>query len=142
MLFNNASPRQLNSGLALLRIVIGIVFIAHGGQKLFVYGFEGVAGGFAQMGVPMATIVGPFIGMVEFFGGLALVLGLLTRLAAFGIGATMVGAILLVHLKAGFFAPNGIEFPLALLAAAATLTLTGAGAYSVDGLIARRLDTR
>ena len=139
MLFNNASERQINIGLAVLRVVLGVVFIAHGGQKLFVYGFDGVATGFAQMGVPMAAIVGPFIGMVEFLGGFALIAGLLTRLAALGIGATMVGAIVLVHLKAGFFAPNGMEFPLSLLAAAFTLTLTGAGAYSIDALIGRRL---
>lgn len=137
-LFNPPTQRQMDVGLTILRVVLGAIFIAHGGQKLFVYGFAGVAGAFGQMGVPAAGFVGPAIALIEFFGGIALALGLLTRLAALGIAATMIGAIFLVHLPAGFFAPNGIEFPLALLAAAASLVITGAGRYSLDGLVARR----
>jgi putative oxidoreductase len=137
-MFRNASTKQINIGLAIVRLVLGTIFIAHGGQKLFVYGFEGVAGGFAQMGVPFASVVGPFIGFVEFFGGIALILGLLTRLASFGLFSTMIGAMVLVHLPAGFFAPQGIEFPLSLAGTALMLVVTGAGAYSVDALIARR----
>lgn len=137
-LFNSPTQRQMDIGLTILRLVLGAIFIAHGGQKLFVYGFAGVAGAFGQMGVPAAGFVGPAIALIEFFGGIALALGLLTRLAALGIAATMIGAIFLVHLPAGFFAPNGIEFPLALLGAAATLVITGAGKYSLDGLINRR----
>src|SRR5687768_9909653 len=118
MLFRKASDRQLNIALTIFRLVVGTIFVAHGGQKLFVYGLDGVAGGFAQMGVPFASFMGPLIGFVEFFGGIALILGLLTRLAALGIFSTMIGAIVLVHLPAGFFAPNGIEFPLSLAGAA------------------------
>src|SRR5215218_2146780 len=81
--------QRLNLALTLLRVVAGVIFTAHGGQKLFVYGFEGVSGAFAQMGVPMAGVMGPFVALVEFFGGLALVVGLLTRLAAFGLAITM-----------------------------------------------------
>ena len=137
-LFNSPTQRQVDIGLTILRVVLGAIFIAHGGQKLFVYGVAGVAGAFGQMGVPAAGFVGPAIALIEFFGGIALALGLLTRLAALGIAFTMIGAILLVHLPAGFFAPNGIEFPLALLAAAVTLVVTGAGRYSLDGLVERR----
>ena len=136
-LFNSASKKQIDTGLAILRVVIGAIFVAHGGQKLFVFGLDGVAGAFGQMGIPMAAILGPFVAFVEFFGGLALVSGLLTRLASLGLLSTMVVAILKVHLPNGFFAPNGIEFPLALIGGTALLALTGAGSFSIDSLIAR-----
>lgn len=137
-LFASASNRQINIALTLLRVVVGAIFIAHGAQKLFVFGFAGVAGGFAGMGVPMAGILGPFVGFVEFLGGMALVVGLLTRLASLGIASTMVVAILLVHLKQGFFNPGGVEFPLSLLASTIALILTGPGAWSLDALIGRK----
>jgi putative oxidoreductase len=140
-LFQTPTRRQIDTALAVLRVVLGVTFILHGGQKLFVYGFDGVAGAFGQMGIPAPGFFGPFVALVEFVGGIAITLGLLTRLAAFGIGATMVVAILTVHLKQGFFNPGGIEFPLALLASAVALVLTGAGAYSADAAIAKRIGT-
>jgi putative oxidoreductase len=136
-----ASPRQLDLGLAIMRVVTGIVFAAHGGQKLFVYGFAGVTGAFGQMGVPMPGVVGPLVALVEFLGGLALVAGLLTRLASVGLAAVMLGAIFLVHLAAGFFAPQGFEFPLTLVAATLALLFTGAGRFSLDALLAGRRTT-
>ncbi|HEX5580411.1 MAG TPA: DoxX family protein [Gemmatimonadaceae bacterium] len=137
-IFRPATTRQLDLGLTILRVVTGVIFAAHGGQKLFVYGFDGVAGAFAQMGIPMASIVGPLVALLEFAGGLALIAGLLTRVIAVGLAVTMVGAIFLVHISAGFFAPEGYEFNLALLGASLTLALTGAGALSVDGVLAGR----
>ena len=138
-LFQTPSRRQIDAALAVLRVVLGVTFILHGGQKLFVYGLDGVAGSFGQMGIPAAGFFGPLVTFVELFGGIALVLGALTRVAALGLGITMVVAILTAHLKQGFFNPGGIEFPLALLASSVALVLTGAGAYSVDTAIAKRI---
>jgi len=137
-LLNLTTARQADAGLTLLRAVTGVIFAAHGAQKLFVYGFDGVAGGFAQMGVPFPGVVGPLVGFVELFGGLAVIAGLLTRLAGVGLTAVMLGALFLVHLPAGFFLPNGYEFVLMLAASATTLAITGAGRYSVDAVIAHR----
>ena len=138
-----ASPRQLDLALTILRVVSGTIFAAHGAQKLFVYGLDGVAGSFGQMGIPLAGIVGPAVAFLEFFGGLALVLGLLTRPVAVGLAAVMLGALFSVHLPAGFFLPNGYEFVLALFGAAATLAVTGAGRLSLDALLlARRREHR
>jgi putative oxidoreductase len=137
-LFQPASARRLNVGLTVLRAITGLIFVAHGGQKLFVYGFDGVAAGFGQMGVPLAAVMGPLVALLEFFGGIALIGGLLTRLVSVGLAFTMVGAILLVHLAGGFFMPTGIEFTLSLLGSTILLALAGAGAYSVDAVIARR----
>jgi len=67
-----------------------------------------------------------------------LVAGALTRLVSLGLAITMIGAIFLAHIEAGFFLPDGYEFALTFLATAAMLMLTGAGRLSVDGVIARR----
>jgi putative oxidoreductase len=133
-----ASPAQQQLGIAIVRIIVGIVFTVHGAQKLFVYGLAGVAGAFAKMGIPMPGLMGPFIALLEFFAGIALIIGLLTRLAALGLMFNMLGAILLVHLAAGFFLPTGYEFALTLLGASLGIVLAGPGALSVDAAIASR----
>ena len=131
-------PQRVNVGLAIVRIATGIVFFMHGWQKVFQFGFAGITQGFTQMGVFLPGITGPMVSLVELLGGLALIIGLLTRLAGIGLAITMLGAILMVHLKAGFFLPNGYEFVFTLACAAIALAFTGAGEYSVDGAIARR----
>ncbi len=138
ILFRTATPSQISIALAIVRVVVGIVFIAHGAQKIFTFGFAGVTDGFAQMGIPLPGITGPLAALVEFLGGIALVVGLLTRLAALGLAIDMLGAILLVHLPAGFFLPNGYEFALTLFAASIALMIGGPGEYSVDAGIGRR----
>lgn len=135
---STAASSRIDTALLLLRVVVGIIMIVHGAQKLFVFGFAGVSHSFAQMGIPAAAFMGPFIALVEFFAGIAVVLGLLTRLAALGLACDMAGAILFVHLKNGFFGPMGFEYPLTLLVAFLTLLIAGAGAMSVDAIIGRR----
>jgi putative oxidoreductase len=129
---------NVDAALLVLRLVVGLVFVLHGGQKLFVFGLGNVAGNFAKMGIPAASVTGPLVGLVEFFGGLGLIGGLLTRLSGLGLAIDMLGAIFFVHLAGGFFAPKGFEFPLTLLAASAALMAAGAGRYSLDHVIASR----
>lgn len=119
--------------LLVLRVALGAIFIAHGGQKLFWSGIAGTTEMFVGMGVFLPELTAPAVTIVEFFGGLALVAGLFTRLAAASIAVVMLGAIVMVHLPAGFFLPDGMEFALMNFAAAVALALLGAGAYSVDG---------
>ncbi len=137
MAVNGLTPLQ-GWGIAALRIVVGIVFLAHGGQKLFVWGFGAVAGGFGQIGIPAPMLAAVIVTLVEFLGGLALLLGLFTRWAAFPLAINMLGAILTVHLRAGFFLPEGYEFALTLLAANVALALLGSGEASVEQLLERR----
>jgi putative oxidoreductase len=137
-LLGPASPRQLSLGIALVRIITGVIFVAHGYQKFFVFGIAGVTGAFAQMGVPAPSITAPLVATLELAGGIALILGLLTRLAALGLAIDMLVAILLVRIKGGFFAPNGAEFEILLCVACIGLVIAGAGALSIDEAIATR----
>lgn len=132
------SAARVSAGLAALRAIVGTVFLAHGAQKLFVFGLAGVAGAFDGMGVPLAGIAGPAVAFAEFFGGIALLLGLFTRVAGIGLAAVMLGALFLVHWAGGFFAPEGVEFVLTLFGAAVALAIAGPGDYSVDALLGRR----
>ena len=125
-------------GLAIIRMVVGATFIAHGSQKLFMFGIPGVAGMMSHLGVPFPTHSAVLIIAAELGGGTFLLLGLLTRLAAIPIAFSMLVAILQVHLKGGFFLPTGLEYALVMLAATVGLAIAGGGACALDNLIARR----
>jgi len=114
---------------------VGIIFLAHGYQKLFLWGHDSVTAAFTQMGIPFAGTSAWLAALTEFIGGLALVGGLLARWAALPLAFTMLVAIAQVHLGGGFFAPKGFEYPLALLAASVAIAIAGPGAFALDNLL-------
>lgn len=138
-------PAATQSTLArtVLRLALGVVFFAHGWQKIFEYTIPGTQAAFAQMGVPAAQLVAPAIGFLELIGGAALILGVLVRPVAALLALNMLGALFLVHAPAGIFADKGgYEFVLVLAAGAAALTLVGAGRFSIDALVLGRSQNR
>jgi len=142
-----ATDRDLGS--LVIRVTLGIIIFPHGAQKLLGwfggYGFNGTMGFFTdQLGVP--ALLALLVILAESLGSLALVAGFLTRLSAFGIGASMTGAILMVHASNGFFmnwygaqAGEGFEYHLLVLGMALALIIKGGGRYAVDALVAERL---
>lgn len=134
-----------SAGLSIfpLRIAAGIIFTAHGAQKLFGwfggYGLEGTGEFMASVGLTPGNFMALLSGGAEFFAGLALLLGLLVRPAAAVLAIVMVVAIFSVHLGNGFFmSNNGYEYGLALLAISVALAISGAGGLSVDRALAIR----
>ena len=130
----------MSIGLLLLRLAIGLAFVAHGTQKLFGwfggYGLAGTSGFFAKLGFPAGKRHAFMAGLAEAGGGLLLVLGLLTPLGTLAIVSAMLVAIMTVHLPKGFFASNGgYELPLIMAAGAVCLAFTGPGAYSLDAVL-------
>lgn len=127
-----------------LRLPLGIIFAAHGAQKLFGwfggYGLEGTGKWMASIGLEPGVLLAALSGSAEFFGGLFLILGLLTRPSALVLAVTMVVAIFSVHINNGLFmSNNGYEFGLALLAGALSLLISGGGRASADSIIANKI---
>src|SRR5262250_1276633 len=119
-----------NCGLTVLRIVVGIVFLMHGYQKLFKMGFHGVEGFFGHLGIPLPLVAAVVVTLLEFGGGILLIAGVLVRPVGALLACDMLVAIIKVHWGHGFFG-GGVEFPLTLLAAAICLALAGGGALSL-----------
>ena len=128
-------------GLTVLRVFVGIIFAAHGSQKLFGApaggGLAGTAQWMESIGLAPGTLMAVLAGGTEFFGGLALIVGLLARPAALGLSFTLLVAIFSVHISNGLFmANNGYEFALALLGGTVAVLIEGAGKLSIDRAIA------
>lgn len=136
-------------GITAARLVLGIVFFAHGAQKVLGwwggYGFTGTMGFFTHQGIPAPLA---FLAiMAEFLGGLGLIVGALSRIAAFGIFSNMVVAIATVHWPNGFFMNwfgnqkgEGFEYHLLAIALAVVIMIGGSGALSIDRAVARRFE--
>lgn len=134
--------------LTILRLILGIVFFPHGAQKMLGwYGGNGFSAtmGFFENGMHIPAFLAFLAIAAEFFGSIGLLLGCLSRVAAFGIAVNMLVAILTVHAANGFFMNwtgrqkgEGFEYHLLVLAIAIVLMIRGAGAMSVDGALARR----
>jgi putative oxidoreductase len=133
-----------------MRIMLGIVFFPHGAQKVLGWfgghGLDGTLNYFTQtMGIPLALAV--LVIAAEFLGALGLIVGFLTRVAAFGVASVMTGAIFMVHFKYGFFmnwagkqAGEGFEYHLLAIALAVAVMITGGGNASVDSFLSRKKD--
>ncbi len=127
------SPTNYDLALAIIRVVVGVTFFLHGWQKLFTMGIGGVGGFFTSLGIPAASLMAAVVTFVELLGGLALILGVGTRIAAILLAFDMFMAFLLVHRSNGFFvSEGGYELVLLLFAATVGLALSGAGKLSVD----------
>ena len=133
------------SGIAstILRIPVGLILMAHGAQKLFGafggYGLEGTGQFMASLGLEPGYLMALLAGSAEFFGGLALAIGLLVRPASIVVAFTMLIAIFTVHISNGLFmSNNGYEYALTLLIVAVSLAFSGAGSFSVDKAISAK----
>ena len=134
-----SAPTGADIALLILRIGVGVVLIAHGGQKLFAMTLPGVVQGFAGMGVPLAGLVGPAVTFIELVGGVAIIVGVLSRLFSLLSALTLVGAIAVVHAPSGFYATDGgIELPLLLIVAELAIVVAGPGALSLGRTLSGR----
>ncbi|MFI0371810.1 DoxX family protein [Actinomadura sp. 1N219] len=129
-------PVLSDGGLLIGRLAIGAMFVAHGWKKFADTGHSEVAAGFDQLGIPLPDAAAAFATYVELLGGVALIIGLLVPLAGVLLAANMAGAFYYVHMDQGFFLDKGgYEYVMVLFAASLLLAGTGAGRFSLDGLI-------
>ena len=126
------SAKQAQAALAIIRIVAGVIFMAHGYQKFFMMGLPGVTEFFTQVGAPLPGITAIVVATLELAGGFALLIGFFARFIAIPLALDIAGAIVLVHMKNGFFVPGGVEFVMLLMVAAMAIAIAGPGEFSVD----------
>jgi len=130
-------PKLRETGIALLRISLGIVFFAHGYLKFFKMGMDGVVGFFTSLGIPAPTVAAWGVTLLEMVGGIALILGIFTPVLGVLFAIEMAGAIFFAKRGQGFYAPKGYELELTLLVASLALSLSGPGAFAMANLIGR-----
>ncbi|GLK89810.1 DoxX family protein [Pseudomonas turukhanskensis] len=140
-LINTVLATRAGFGITILRVITGLTFASHGSQKLFGlfggYGLAGTGQWMESIGITPGYLMALLAGSAEFFGGLALVIGLLVRPAAASLIVAMLVAIFAVHIGNGFFmATNGFEYALILATISAALLVEGAGKFSLDRKIA------
>ena len=134
------TPALHDVSLLVARVAIGCILLAHGWQKFTEYTLDGTAAAFGDMGVPAPAAAALFAAVVELVGGLALIAGLLTPIAAGLNAVNLLGALVIVHAGNGVFVDNGgYELVLALIAGLLVIGALGAGRYSADELLTRRL---
>ncbi|MDP9178793.1 MAG: DoxX family protein [Gemmatimonadota bacterium] len=142
VLMGRDNPRLRETGIALVRIILGVVFFAHGYLKFFKMGMDGAVGFFTSLGIPFPALAAWGVTLLEMIGGIALILGIFTPVIAVLFAIDMAGAIFFAKRGQGFFAPKGYEFELTLLVASVALALTGPGAFSLKNVFRRRPQTR
>jgi len=129
--------------LLVARVLLGVVFFAHGFQKVFVYGFDGVTANFTKMGVPLAPVSAAYASVVELLGGALLILGVGTTVVAVLVALDMVGASLTTGSYAAILvSQHGFELEGVILTGALLLMVTGAGRFSIDHILASRRTRR
>ena len=147
-MFKKLMATTPDATLSFMRLLLGVIFFAHGAQKMLGwfggYGFSATMQFFtSQMHIP--ALFAFLVICTEFFGGLALILGLLTRIAALAVAVEMAVAVLMIHAHVGFFMNwfgnqkgEGYEYHLLTFAVAIPLIFRGAGAFSIDGAFAKK----
>ncbi|ALC04950.1 hypothetical protein CDES_02450 [Corynebacterium deserti GIMN1.010] len=121
------------------RVILGVVFIAHGWDKFAITGLEGVTGYFDSLGIPAAGFAAPLAGVIEIVGGILIIAGAFTRIAAAVLFVDMLLATLFAHISSGIFVTNnGWELAGVLGAGALLLIAGGAGSWSIDAILAKR----
>ncbi len=134
----NCAARAADVAPLVLRVVLGVIFLLHGYQKLMM-GIPGVTGFLGSLGFPMPGVFAVILIAAELLGGLMLILGLLTHWSAKVLAFVALVALLTVHAKNGFFiSGGGYEFILLIFAASVSLMVTGAGKWSLDRVLSKK----